>query len=199
MKLSRKKQFQEFVHDPTNLRTIELVVVSILILLITVVVGVPTISDIMQLRDDLKQANVLQAGLSQKRTNLEKAATLAQQTSENRSLFTDAFPTHPKQFDLLNTVRVVGEREDVVFDSIEHAFAGEEGEVNFTITGSGTYDAVTRFIETLEQVPRLIQLTQVAISKVNEANTQPGTSLSFTIMGLGYYYPEEVALLSDAS
>lgn len=194
MKVSLRKKFEQFQHDQTTQRNLELIVNLVLILIIAIFVIRPAAANIAAMNESKKEAEALLSQLTSKRSSLEIAEKTVQELQNTLPLYEDALPDEPKQFDLLNTLRVVAEREEVVLEQLTHT-AGVPGQVSFTITGGGNYAQATNYIRVLEQVPRLLEIEQIIIAKseINDESIAPRLSLS--VSGYSYYYEELIELL----
>lgn len=198
MKLSLRKKFDQFQHNQNTQRNVELIINVLLIAIIALFVIRPAAARISGMNENKKEAEVLLAQLTDKRVDLENAEKVINELQDTLPLYEDALPDEPKQFDLLNTLRVAAEREEIVLEQLTH-MAGTPGQVSFTITGGGNYSQVTKYIELLEKMPRLLAIEQIIVTKseINDENIAP--SLSVSISGYGYYHYEPVELLHAQS
>jgi len=196
MKLSLHKRFEQFQHDQNTQRNVELVVNVLLVAVIAMFVIRPALTRIMTMNENKKIADDLLVQLTHKSAALEKAEELVAELQEDIPLYADALPDEPKQFDLLNTLRVAAEREEMVVEQLTHT-AGTPGQVAFTMTGAGSYSQIIKYIEMLEKMPRLLEIEQIVVAKsvINDESIAPGLSVS--ISGYGYHYQDPVRLLHE--
>ncbi|MCA9389863.1 type 4a pilus biogenesis protein PilO [candidate division WWE3 bacterium] len=197
MEMPFAKDINELKKNQKALRIIELIANVVILLVVLAIVIRPTVVDILALRADKQEVEALAGKLSEKVTNLASAETAVDEFKSSVPLFTAALPLEPKQFDLLNQAQLVAEEQGLSVDQLTYK-AGDSSIVEFTIVGKGKYGQIVFFINSLEEMPRLVQLKEVSIAQASE-DLEENPTLTYTITGKGYYYTEEVSLISDPS
>jgi Tfp pilus assembly protein PilO len=188
-----EKELETLRRNKNAQRIVELVINSILLIVLLGVVAFPLFQSIGQLRTQNAELQELKTSLAQKRESINQAEQQVRELEASVPLLVEALPLAPKQFDLLNQVKIVGETNQLTLEQLLHK-AGETKEVEFSVVGTGTYAESVNFLNAIEVLPRLIQVTGISmVAAALDESADP--ELTFTIEGEGYYYPEEVSLI----
>lgn len=185
---------KELKRDQGMQRILEIVIDVMLILVLILLAMRPAVGSILNLRGDLQEISALSNRLQQKVDSLSQAEAAVDQLREQEDLLKEALPLEPKQFDLLNQVQLLAGAEAISVEQLFHK-AGDPGKVEFNVAGTARYEQIVSFIQKLENMPRLVQVTSVSVTQIEDAD-QADPLLSFSIIGVGYHYIEPVALFS---
>ncbi|MCA9397588.1 type 4a pilus biogenesis protein PilO [candidate division WWE3 bacterium] len=194
--------FKNFKKDAGLQRTVELVINSILIVLFVLTIGRTVVIDIMDTSEQKDELEAIATQLTAKAESIRTAESNLASYESSYELLAEAMPLSPKQFDMLNQIQLAAETEGVAVDQISHQ-SGNESTVEFNLIGGGKYDEVIKFINRVENLPRLIQLEDIAISAStspdSENSNQNNPDLVFTLTGTGYFYSEPVTVLETVT
>lgn len=181
-------------------RQVELILNIVLIMIMLLLCMYPTFVDIQTISTHQKDINAILSQSNEKLSSLSAAEKLVANTQSSFGLFEDAFPIEPKQFSLINTLRIAAEQRFLDLEEITHRFA-QVGVVEFTATGRGTYTDIVEYVAQIEQLPRLVNVSTVDLKVsvvLEDVDTVTNPVLVFTISGQGYYYEDAVSLLEGA-
>ena len=167
----------------------------------------PTVLTIIELNKEIKNKEEVVVKLKQKIRNLQTISNLVQSQSDNIQYIDQVVPktanveTFVKQVEILasqNSVQILGfSSSDVTLfgqsDSVKkkrdvEALVGNPNELPFTFSATGSYQNITSFINSIENLRRPIKFDSFII---NSNTTDQGKILVLTITGRVPYLLEK--------
>lgn len=201
VKASGKKEYAKylaFMPDLKEERTRKFTTI-VLTLVASIVLGLfavgPTFSTIANLQKQIDDSTFVNQKLQQKINNLSILQQQYANVQNDLPVITDAIPTSAQIPLLVAQIQTIAKDANLTLDSFQ-TFEVDLSKAtvtnknyssfNFGLSAEGNYQQITDFLDGLTNFQRIITITNISVSKANNANNTSDT-LQLTIQGTAFF------------
>lgn len=181
--LVRYKRYLESTSEKPLLRASMFLILSLVLTILMVTLALrPTLITISTLLGQIREQKKVAQQLSTKIQNLQKAADELEINRESLALLDQALPTTPNISTWIEQVQTHATDSNVTINSLSlgaTVFARrvpqleiEVAKTTFSMAVTGQYDDILSFVDQLERMLRVTQLSDVQISRDTEGQLQ---------------------------
>lgn len=154
----------------------------------------PTVSTIGKLKKEISDNEFVYEELERKITNLTTLRKEYTNLQSDLPLTTEAFPKEPNVQILIAQIQSIAKNSNIRVKKMQNfeveLFKNNKGSgkkyysYTFSISGSGIYEDISKFISTLINMQRIINIDTLTIDK---STSQTDRSLEFSIQGASFF------------
>lgn len=153
----------------------------------------PTLTTIAGLVGDLRDKKAINQKLQEKINNLSRAQTNYSQTINSLELLDQALPRNPSVSQIAYQIEILAQKSNLIVRSINFESVNMKGEspkqkneVSFDFTLSGDFQSLKSFLESLENLRRIITIKSFSLSKSKSVENQ---TMTLNVLGKAYFLP----------
>lgn len=152
----------------------------------------PTLSTIAKLQKELEDNQFIDTSLRQKISNLSLLQQKYSTLQNDIPVVLNAIPQDSQIPLLMAEIQSIVQESNIQLESLQNfqVELAKNKDVNnkyysygFSVSGFGSYDNISRFITSLTNMQRVVDIEAFAINR----QTDKSTSLRFTLRGVAYY------------
>lgn len=188
-----------FLKERRNQQYILIAVLVLWIGMLLILGVIPGVKQALSSRSIAQTARLSLDDLNAKLDLIKKAQESLDSIASYEDTAVSSLPVRDKVITLFNAVALTANANSLAVTRLDYTGLGDAGEgldgvktVRFAFSAEGEYPDILSFVDTLENMPRLINVSAVSVASGNERATNPDDTpiqgLTLDIEGEAYFY-----------